>query len=77
MNTPVHRVVKSSVFGVVALVLAAIALVVLPVYGAFMVVWMHIPLASILATVGPLVLVLGIGAYAAFRASGRACKGGT
>ena len=77
MNIPVKRIVTGSLFGIVALALAVIALLVLPVYGALMVVWMHIPLVYILVTVGPLAAIFGIGAYASARASGRACKVGT
>jgi uncharacterized membrane protein YqjE len=77
MNIPVRRIVKTTMFGVVGLVLAAVALIVLPVYGAFMVIWLHVPVASILTTVGPVVVLFGLGAYACFRASRRACRGST
>lgn len=75
MNIPLRRIVTTSTLGVIALILGAVALVVLPVYGAFMVIWMHVPLATILSTVGPLVVLFGVAAYASFRTSRRACKG--
>jgi hypothetical protein len=75
MKVPVRRILLSAALAVVALVLAVVALVVLPCYGAIMVIWMHVPLTSILATLGPISGLLAVGAYFAFRACGRMRKG--
>jgi hypothetical protein len=72
MNIPLRRIMMTTVTGVIALLLALVALLALPVYGAFMVIWMHIPLASVLSTVGPLVMLFGVGAWLTFRAARRA-----
>jgi hypothetical protein len=73
----VRRVLTSGVFGIAGLALAVVALAVLPIYGSFMVIWMHVPLVNILVTVGPLAAIFSIGAYATLRAGRLACKGGT
>lgn len=69
------RILKASAFAVIGLALAAIALAILPLYGAFMVLWLHVPLGDILLTLGPFTLALGIGAFVSLRASVRAFKG--
>ena len=72
-----RRVLASGFFGISGVVLAVVALVILPVYGAFMVVWLHVPLTDILVTLGPLAAVFAVGAYVTLRASRLACKGET
>ncbi|HEY8359172.1 MAG TPA: hypothetical protein VIL30_17110 [Ramlibacter sp.] len=74
MNIPVRRIVTTGTLGLIALVLAAVGLLVLPAYGAFMVIWMHVPLATILTTIGPLIGLFSVAAYFACRASWRVCK---
>lgn len=62
------RLLLSASLGMVALVLSIAAAVMLPLYGALMVVWLHIPLRDSVTDVGLLSLACGIGAYLVFRA---------
>lgn len=52
------------------------ALVLMPVYGAFMVVWMHVPPMDIFLTVGPAMLVLALLAYAMWQGGQRLTRNG-
>ncbi len=77
MKNSLRRIVGRTLLSVAGLMLAVVGVLILPLYGAFMVVWIHDPLTSVLVTVGPISMLFVVGAYVALRASWRACSGCT
>jgi hypothetical protein len=65
------RIALSLLLRLASLVLGLVTVLLLPLYGLFMVVWLHIPVASILMTVGPVMAVLGLAAYGMWRGGAR------
>jgi hypothetical protein len=63
------RIVRVTVLVALAAVLVLFAVLVVPVYTAFMVIWFHVPLTQVLAVTGPaavvsIVAAVGIAALA-------------
>jgi hypothetical protein len=69
MSRALLQTVRLTVLVALAVVLVLIGVLVAPVYAAFMVIWLHAPLAQVLAIAGPvavvsLVAAVGIAALA-------------
>jgi hypothetical protein len=71
MRAPWWRIALSLLLRLASLVLGLVTFLLLPLYGLFMVVWLHVPVASILVTVGPVMAVLGLVAYGMWRGGAR------
>ena len=66
-------VLRALGFGLVALLLAALALLV-SAYASFMVVWMHVPLLKVAVTAGLLAFVFLLGSVFSCRATWRVLR---
>lgn len=71
MNRPPLTYVRAVGFGLVATLLLLFALLAIPVYTAFMVMWMRVPLVDVLALSGPVAVISLLLAAAAIGAARR------
>jgi predicted phage tail protein len=70
---PITRATKTVgiLLALLAVALCVTAFIVIPLYAVFMVVWMHAPLSTVLATAGPVAMVLGLAGWLSARAAAR------
>jgi uncharacterized membrane protein len=74
MTTSWWWIAASVLLRIASLILGLITGLVLPLFGLFMIVWLHVPAGSILVTVGPVMMLLGLATYGLWRGGARAWR---
>jgi len=67
MSTSLWRAAVTLLLGGAVLILSLVTAIILPIYGWFMIVWLHIPPFDIITTVGPAMMILGLVTYGMWR----------